>query len=269
TDGILLTEAARDRFLNRSEALIIDEAHARTLNIDFLLGYLKRLLPKRPALKLIVTSATIDPQRFSRFFNDAPVINVEGRGYPVTLRYRPPDDGVDMADAIESAVHELWREGPGDILVFLPGERDIRDVERHLTRALQSSKFTTTEIVPLYARLTRSAQNRVFAPGNGRRIVLATNVAETSLTVPGIRYVIDSGLARISRYATTARVQRLPIEPVSQASCNQRSGRCGRVAPGSCIRLFDEEDYASRPDFTDPEIQGTNVANGGLTLDRC
>ncbi|MDN5782598.1 MAG: ATP-dependent RNA helicase HrpA, partial [Luteimonas sp.] len=266
TDGILLAETARDRFLNRYEAIIIDEAHERTLNIDFLLGYIKRLLPQRPDLKLVVTSATIDPERFSRFFDDAPIVNVEGRGYPVTLHYRPPGEGVDLAEAIEAGVHELWREGSGDILVFLPGERDIRDTERHLSRALQGSKFANAEIVPLYARLTRSAQNRVFAPGNGRRIVLATNVAETSLTVPGIRYVIDSGLARISRYATTARVQRLPIEAVSQASCNQRSGRCGRVAPGLCIRLFEEDDYNNRPEFTDPEIQRTNLASVLLTM---
>src|SRR5699024_7105539 len=266
TDGILLAETARDRFLNQYEAIIIDEAHERTLNIDFLLGYIKRLLPKRPDLKLIVTSATIDPERFAEFFDDAPVVNVEGRGYPVTVRYQPPAEDTDTEVAIERAALELWREGAGDILVFLPGERDIRDTERHLSCALHSSKFANAEIVPLYARLTRSAQNRVFAPGNGRRIVLATNVAETSLTVPGIRYVIDSGLARISRYATTARVQRLPIEPVSQASCNQRAGRCGRVAPGICIRLFGEDDYNERPEFTDPEIQRTNLANVLLTM---
>jgi len=266
TDGILLAETARDRFLNRYEAIIIDEAHERTLNVDFLLGYLKRLLPSRPDLKVIVTSATIDPDRFAQFFNDAPVINVEGRGYPVTVRYRPPDDSTDVPEAVESAVRELWREGPGDTLVFLPGERDIRDTERHLIRALAGDKHANAEIVPLYARLTRSAQNRIFSTSGGRRVVLSTNVAETSLTVPGIRYVVDTGLARISRYSTSAKIQRLPIEPVSQASCNQRAGRCGRVAPGVCIRLFDENDYANRPAFTDPEIRRTNLASVLLTM---
>ncbi|MES1930115.1 ATP-dependent helicase HrpA [Salinisphaera dokdonensis CL-ES53] len=265
TDGILLAETARDRFLNRYEAIIIDEAHERTLNVDFLLGYLKQLLNKRPDLKVVVTSATIDPDRFAKFFGDAPVINVEGRGYPVTVRYRPPEEDADLALAIESGVRELWREGPGDILVFLPGERDIRDCEQHLTKALAGDKHNA-EIVPLYARLTRSAQNRIFSASNGRRVVLSTNVAETSLTVPGIRYVIDTGLARISRYSTSAKVQRLPIEPVSQASCNQRAGRCGRVAPGICIRLFDEDDYNNRPAFTDPEIRRTNLANVLLTM---
>ena len=265
TDGILLAETARDRFLNAYEAIIIDEAHERTLNVDFLLGYLKRLLARRPDLKLIVTSATIDPERFAAFFDDAPIINVAGRGYPVTVRYRPPAEGQDMPEAVEAAARELWREGPGDILVFLPGERDIRDAERHLTRALAGEKYSP-EIVPLYARLTRSAQNRIFSASNGRRIVLSTNVAETSLTVPGIRYVIDTGLARISRYSTAAKVQRLPIERVSQASCNQRAGRCGRVAPGICVRLFDEADYHDRPEFTDPEIRRTNLANVLLTM---
>ncbi|WP_353249097.1 ATP-dependent RNA helicase HrpA [Salinisphaera sp. T31B1] len=265
TDGILLAETARDRFLNAYEAIIIDEAHERTLNVDFLLGYLKQLLGRRPDLKVIVTSATIDPDRFARFFDDAPVINVEGRGYPVSVRYRPPDSDRDLPDAVERGVRELWREGPGDILVFLPGERDIRDCERHLSRALAGDKHNA-EIVPLYARLTRAAQNRIFSTSRGRRVVLSTNVAETSLTVPGIRYVIDTGLARISRYSTAAKVQRLPIEPVSQASCNQRAGRCGRVAPGICIRLFDEDDYDNRPAFTDPEIRRTNLANVLLTM---
>lgn len=270
TDGILLAETGRDRFLNQYEAIIIDEAHERTLNIDFLLGYLKRLLPKRPGLKLIVTSATIDPERFAQFFGDAPIINVEGRGYPVEVRYQPPqapdsDKTLDWSEAVEQAIRELWREGSGDILVFLPGERDIRDAEQHLSQALTDSKYSA-EILPLYARLTRSAQNRVFSPSNGRRVVLATNVAETSLTVPGIRYVVDTGLARISRYSTSAKVQRLPIEPVSKASCNQRAGRCGRVAPGVCIRLFDEDDFEARPDFTDPEIRRTNLANVLLTM---
>jgi len=265
TDGILLAETARDRFLSRYEAIVIDEAHERTLNVDFLLGYLKQLLDKRPDLKVVVTSATIDPDRFARFFGGAPVINVEGRGYPVTVRYRPPDEDADLALAIENGVRELWREGPGDILVFLPGERDIRDCERHLSKALAGDRHNA-EIVPLYARLTRSAQNRIFSASNGRRVVLSTNVAETSLTVPGIRYVIDTGLARISRYSTSAKVQRLPIEPVSQASCNQRAGRCGRVAPGICIRLFDEDDYNNRPAFTDPEIRRTNLASVLLTM---
>lgn len=270
TDGILLAEIGRDRFLNRYEAIVIDEAHERTLNIDFLLGYLKRLLPHRPDLKLVVTSATIDPERFAQFFDDAPIVNVEGRGYPVELRYRPArqagDDQLsDWPEAVAAAIGELWREGPGDILVFLPGERDIRDAEQHLSQVFAHSRFRA-EILPLYARLTRAAQNRVFSSSNGRRVVLATNVAETSLTVPGIRYVVDTGLARISRYSTAAKVQRLPIEPVSKASCNQRSGRCGRVAPGVCIRLFDEDDYAARADFTDPEIRRTNLANVLLTM---
>lgn len=265
TDGILLAETARDRFLNRYEAIVIDEAHERTLNVDFLLGYLKQLLPRRPDLKVVVTSATIDPDRFAQFFGAAPVINVEGRGYPVTVRYRPPEEDADLALAIENGVRELWREGPGDILVFLPGERDIRDCERHLSKALAGDRHNA-EIVPLYARLTRAAQNRIFSTSNGRRVVLSTNVAETSLTVPGIRYVIDTGLARISRYSTSAKVQRLPIERVSQASCNQRAGRCGRVAPGICIRLFDEDDYDNRPAFTDPEIRRTNLASVLLTM---
>lgn len=265
TDGILLAETARDRFLNKYEAIVIDEAHERTLNVDFLLGYLKQLLPRRPDLKVIVTSATIDPERFAEFFGGAPIINVEGRGYPVSLRYRPPEDSAGQPEAVEAGIRELWRDGPGDILVFLPGERDIRDAERHLSKALTDTKFNA-EIVPLYARLTRAAQNRIFSRSNGRRVVLSTNVAETSLTVPGIRYVIDTGLARISRYSTASKVQRLPIEPVSQASCNQRAGRCGRVAPGICIRLFDEADFGARSEFTDPEIRRTNLANVLLTM---
>ncbi len=264
TDGILLAETARDRYLNQYDTIIIDEAHERTLNVDFLLGYLKRVLEKRRDLRVIVTSATIDPERFAEFFADAPIINVEGRGYPVTVRYRPPETD-DTPGAIEGAVRELWREGPGDVLVFLPGERDIRDAEQHLAKALAGGKWPA-EVVPLYARLTRAAQNRIFSPSKGYRVVLATNVAETSLTVPGIRYVVDTGLARISRYSTAAKVQRLPIEPVSQASCNQRAGRCGRVAPGICVRLFDEDDFLGRPEFTDPEIRRTNLANVLLTM---
>jgi ATP-dependent helicase HrpA len=258
TDGILLAEIQGDRFLEQYDTLIIDEAHERSLNIDFLLGYLKRLLPKRPDLKLIVTSATIDPQRFSRFFGEAPVIEVSGRTYPVEIRYRPPreDGGDDPERAILEAVDELAADGPGDVLVFLAGERDIRDA----AEALRKHHPPSTEILPLYARLSASEQDRIFQAHASRRIVLATNVAETSLTVPGIRYVVDPGRARISRYAPSAAVQRLPVEAVSQASANQRAGRCGRVADGICIRLYSEEDFVSRPRFTDPEIQRTPLA---------
>ena len=272
TDGILLAEIQEDRFLNKYEVLIIDEAHERSLNIDFILGYLKSLLPKRPDLKVIITSATIDPERFSRHFDDAPMILVEGRTYPVEIRYRPlfiespdkegPNDVIEQVDGILNAINELSREGRGDILVFLSGEREIRDTAEFLNGA----KIKHTEIVPLYARLSASEQNRIFQSHSGRRIVLATNVAETSLTVPGIRYVIDTGTARISRYSSRSKVQRLPIEPISQASANQRSGRCGRVAEGICIRLYDEEDYQSRPEFTDPEILRTNLASVILQL---
>ena len=265
TDGILLAETTRDRYLSAYEAIIVDEAHERSLNIDFLLGYLKRLLPQRPDLKLIITSATIDPQRFADFFDDAPMLHAEGRSYPVEQRYVPLDDD-DLPAAIFNAAHGLWREAAGDILVFLPGERDIRDTESHLRKALSRTKFSAAEILPLYARLTRSAQDAIFKPSRGRRIVLATNVAETSLTVPGIRYVIDSGLARVSRYSTTAKIQRLPIEPVSQAACAQRAGRCGREAPGICVRLFDADDFEARPAFTDPEIRRTNLASVLLTM---
>ena len=266
TDGILLAETRRDRFLNRYEAIIVDEAHERSLNIDFLLGYLKRMLPKRPDLKLVITSATIDPERLSTFFDHAPIVAVEGRTYPVEVRYAPPTDSDDLPEAIWRSVQTLWREAAGDVLVFLPGERDIRDADQHLGRALAHSRFSGAEVLPLYSRLTRSAQDAIFKPSRGRRIVLATNVAETSLTVPGIRYVIDSGLARISRYSTASRVQRLPIEPVSQASCKQRMGRCGRVAEGICVRLFDEDDFDNRPPFTDPEIRRTNLASVLLTM---
>lgn len=260
TDGMLLAEMQQDRFLNQYDTIIIDEAHERSLNIDFLLGYLKQLLNKRPELKLIITSATIDPERFSKHFNDAPIIEVSGRTYPVEVRYRDPaemGDDVDQTDAIVSAVDELFREAPGDILVFLSGEREIRDTQDALNR----QQYRHTEVVPLYARLSASEQNRIFQSHSGRRIVLATNVAETSLTVPGIKYVIDPGFARISRYSARSKVQRLPIEPISQASANQRAGRCGRVSDGICIRLYSEDDYKGRPAFTDPEILRTNLAS--------
>jgi ATP-dependent helicase HrpA len=264
TDGVLLAEMQRDRQLSAYDTIIIDEAHERSLNIDFLLGYLHQLLPRRPDLKLLITSATIDPQRFARHFSDAPIIEVSGRTYPVEVRYQPIDDpdrpGVgdrDQIQAIVDAVDELSAQGPGDILVFLSGEREIRDT----ADALRALKLPETEITPLYARLSSAEQHRVFQPHRGRRIVLATNVAETSLTVPGIRYVVDPGTARISRYSNRTKVQRLPIEPISQASANQRKGRCGRVAEGICIRLYSEDDFAARPEFTDPEILRTNLAS--------
>ncbi|WP_137167251.1 ATP-dependent RNA helicase HrpA [Salinimonas lutimaris] len=260
TDGMLLAEMQQDRFLNQYDTIIIDEAHERSLNIDFLLGYLTQLLSKRPDLKLIITSATIDPERFSRHFSNAPIIEVSGRTYPVEIRYRPAEelgDDLDQTDAIVEAVNELGRESSGDILVFLSGEREIRDTQD----ALEKQKYCATEIVPLYARLSAAEQNRIFQPHGGRRIVLATNVAETSLTVPGIKYVIDPGTARISRYSARSKVQRLPIEAISQASANQRAGRCGRVSEGICIRLYSEDDYLGRPEFTDPEILRTNLAS--------
>ncbi|MFF9274180.1 ATP-dependent RNA helicase HrpA [Streptomyces griseosporeus] len=263
TDGILLAEIQTDRELRAYDTIIIDEAHERSLNIDFLLGYLKQLLPKRPDLKVVITSATIDPERFSRHFGDAPIIEVSGRTYPVEVRYRPllEEDGDDadrdQITAICDAVEELQAEGPGDILVFLSGEREIRDT----ADALNKKQYRFTEVLPLYARLSHAEQHRVFQPHTGRRIVLATNVAETSLTVPGIKYVIDPGFARISRYSHRTKVQRLPIEAISQASANQRKGRCGRTSDGICIRLYSEEDFLSRPEFTDAEILRTNLAS--------
>jgi len=262
TDGILLAEIQSDPELREYDTLIIDEAHERSLNIDFMLGYLRRLLPRRPDLKIIITSATIDPQRFSRHFNQAPIIEVSGRSWPVEVRYRPlSGEDEDQKErgrgqAILDAIDELAAEGPGDVLVFLPGERAIREA----SELLRKHHPPQTEILPLYARLSAAQQNRVFRPHKGRRIVLATNVAETSLTVPGIRYVVDIGLARLGRYSYRTKVQRLPIEAVSQASANQRAGRCGRVASGICIRLYGEDDYLARPEFTEPEIQRTNLA---------
>jgi len=261
TDGILLAEIQQDRFLNQYDTIIIDEAHERSLNIDFILGYLKQLLPKRPDLKVIITSATIDVERFSKHFNNAPVFEVSGRTYPVEIRYQPIVDNEngdeDQLESIFTAVKTLSKEGPGDILIFMNGEREIRDT----ADGLNALKLRDTEILPLYARLSNAEQNRVFQSHTGRRIVLATNVAETSLTVPGIRYVIDPGTARISRYSARTKVQRLPIEAISQASANQRAGRCGRVAAGICIRLYSEDDYLGRPEFTDPEILRTNLAS--------
>ncbi|EWH12332.1 helicase, ATP-dependent [Catenovulum agarivorans DS-2] len=264
TDGILLAEIQQDKFLNQYDTIIIDEAHERSLNIDFILGYLKQLLPRRPDLKLIITSATIDVERFAKHFNHAPVFEVSGRTFPVDIRYRPIEDLVseesddkDQLEGIYAAVKELTKEGLGDILIFLNGEREIRDTADGLNKL----KLRNTEILPLYARLSAAEQNRIFQSHSGRRIVLSTNVAETSLTVPGIKYVIDPGTARISRYSTRTKVQRLPIEPISQASANQRSGRCGRVSAGICIRLYSEDDFNNRPEFTDPEILRTNLAS--------
>ena len=269
TDGILLAEMQRDRFLNKYDTIIIDEAHERSLNIDFLLGYLKRLLPKRADLKVIITSATIDPESFAAHFadadgNPAPIIEVSGRTYPVEIRYRPLEFEAggkvvdqDPLDGLTEAIEELMHEGDGDILCFFPGERDIRDA----MEAIEGKKWKNVEVAPLFGRLSNQEQHRVFSEHRGRRIVLATNIAETSLTVPGIRYVVDTGTARISRYSTRTKVQRLPIEPISQASANQRSGRCGRVADGIAIRLYSEQDFESRSEFTDPEILRTNLAS--------
>ncbi|MGY2874594.1 ATP-dependent helicase HrpA [Marmoricola sp. URHA0025 HA25] len=275
TDGILLAELQHDRELKRYDTLIIDEAHERSLNIDFILGYLEQLLPRRPDLKVLITSATIDPEKFARHFTaadgtPAPIIEVSGRTYPVEVRYRPlvqlpedDDDGEvlvrDQTEAILAAVDELRADTPGDILVFLPGEREIRDTADALGRRAEGPRGF--DIVPLYSRLSAAEQHRVFEPHARRRVVLATNVAETSLTVPGITAVIDTGVARISRYSVRTKVQRLPIEPISQASANQRSGRCGRVEAGIAVRLYSEEDYQARPEFTEPEILRTTLAS--------
>jgi ATP-dependent helicase HrpA len=265
TDGILLAEMQRDRQLLRYDTLIIDEAHERSLNIDFILGYLRRLLPRRPDLKVIITSATIDPERFSKHFWDAPVIEVSGRTYPVEVRYRPladpdrpRDEPKDQTQGIVDAIRELRAEGPGDVLVFLSGEREIRDTADALA---DQPGLADLEVLPLYARLSAAEQHRVFQPHRRMRVVLATNVAETSLTVPGIRYVVDPGTARISRYSQRTKVQRLPIERISRASADQRKGRCGRTSDGICIRLYSEEDFESRPEFTEPEILRTNLAS--------
>lgn len=262
TDGILLSELTQDHYLNKYDTIIIDEAHERSLNIDFLLGYLKKIIEKRHDLKIIITSATIDVETFSKHFNNAPIIEVSGRTYPVETRYRPPIENDDNEDndlsyEILSAINELGNIDLGDILVFLDGERSIYEICHYLNKC----NLKHTEVLPLYARLSVEEQNKIFQPHSGRHIVLATNVAETSLTVPGIKYVIDTGIARISRYSTRTKVQRLPIEPISQASADQRKGRCGRTAPGICIRLYDETEFLGRPQFTDPEILRTNLAS--------
>lgn len=264
TDGILLAETQTDRFLTAYDTIIIDEAHERSLNIDFLLGYLKQLLPRRPDLKIIITSATIDAERFSKHFNNAPVLEVSGRTFPVDILYRPlhsqdeDEAEIELTDAIVDAADELARLGEGDILVFLPGEREIRETAEALRK---SPLRRDDEILPLFARLSNAEQHKIFHPsGNKRRIVLATNVAETSLTVPGIRYVIDTGLARVKRYSARAKVEQLHVEKISQAAARQRSGRCGRVSAGVAVRLYSEDDFNTRPAFTDPEIIRSNLA---------
>ncbi|MCX7545313.1 ATP-dependent RNA helicase HrpA [Marinicella gelatinilytica] len=259
TDGILLQQTLRDRWLNDYDTIIIDEAHERSLNIDFLLGFIKKLLPKRPDLKVIITSATIDTEKFSAHFNDAPIINVSGRSYPVTTHYRPPEElGIDLEEAIIRAVDEFYQlKKTGDILVFLPGEREINDtIER-----IKKKHLPNTEVLPLYARLTGAQQMQIFYPGDKRRIIVSTNVAETSLTVPRIHCVIDSGLARISRYSARSKIQGLQIEAIAQDSADQRQGRCGRIAPGHCYRLYSEADYDSRPEHSDAEILRTSLAS--------
>ncbi|HFC30578.1 MAG TPA: ATP-dependent RNA helicase HrpA, partial [Oceanospirillales bacterium] len=259
TDGILLAETQNDKFLNNYDCIIIDEAHERSLNIDFLLGYLKQLAKKRKGLKIIITSATIDTAKFSKHFDDAPIINVEGRSYPVEVEYRPlAEDNDDLNLGIYSAVTEIYANShEGDILVFLSGEKEILEAQDYLTR----KHIRSTEILPLYARLTAAQQMRVFHPGSLRRIILTTNVAETSLTVPRIHYVIDSGLARVSRYSSRSKIQGLLVEGISQAAANQRKGRCGRIADGVCYRLYSEEDFNLRDEHTDPEILRTSLAS--------
>ncbi|HTY93419.1 MAG TPA: helicase-related protein, partial [Steroidobacteraceae bacterium] len=266
TDGILLRQLTSDADLRAYDTLIIDEAHERSLNIDLLLGALKRLTARRPELRVIVTSATLDTGRLSGFFDGAPVVNVEGTGHPVQIRYRPlaaaDEEAAELSlpEGIVAAVHELTASDPdprGDILVFLPGEKHIREA----ALALERAGVPHLEIMPLYARLTAQQQQRIFEPHSTRRVILATNVAETSLTVPQVRHVIDSGLARISRYSVRSKVQRLPLEPISRASANQRRGRCGREAPGICIRLYSEEDFELREEFTPPEILRTHLAS--------
>ena len=264
TDGILLAETQTDRYLSAYDTIIIDEAHERSLNIDFLLGYLKQLLPRRPDLKVIITSATIDAERFSQHFNNAPVLEVSGRTYPVEVLYRPlhstdeDEAEIELADAIVDAADELARHGAGDILVFLPGEREIREAAEALRK---STLRRNDEILPLFARLSNAEQHKIFHPnGSKRRIVLATNVAETSLTVPGIKYVIDTGLARVKRYSARAKVEQLHVEKISQAAARQRAGRCGRVSAGVCVRLYAEDDFNTRSAFTDPEIIRSNLA---------
>ncbi|MDR1386185.1 MAG: ATP-dependent RNA helicase HrpA, partial [Propionibacteriaceae bacterium] len=255
TDGVLLAEIAHDRDLERYDTVIVDEAHERSLNIDFLLGYLKQLLARRRDLKVVITSATIDTARFAAHFDDAPVVEVSGRAYPIELRHRPLTPDQDQAEAVVRQAAELLRQTPGHVLAFFSGEREIKDAA-----SLAQLELPEAEVVPLFARLSADEQARVFTPSRRRRLILATNVAETSLTVPGVTAVIDTGWARISRYSTRSKVQRLPIEPISRASADQRAGRCGRIGPGVCVRLYSEEDYASRPEFTEPEILRTSLA---------
>ncbi|MGJ8663017.1 MAG: ATP-dependent RNA helicase HrpA, partial [Marinicella sp.] len=259
TDGILLQQTLRDKWLNDYDTIIIDEAHERSLNIDFLLGFIKQLIVKRTDLKIIITSATIDTEKFAKHFNDAPIINVSGRSYPVTAHYRPLDESnIELNQGIIRAMDEIYALGPeGDVLVFLPGEREINEAAEQLKR----KHLPQTEILKLYARLTATDQMKIFKPGNKRRVILTTNVAETSLTVPRIHYVVDSGLARISRYSARSKIQGLQIEPIAQDSANQRMGRCGRIAEGHCFRLYAEQDFESRPEHTDAEILRTSLAS--------
>ncbi|VAX39588.1 ATP-dependent helicase HrpA, partial [hydrothermal vent metagenome] len=270
TDGVLLAEMQRDRQLRQYDTIIIDEAHERSLNIDFLLGCFRRLLDRRPELRVIITSATIDPQRFSEHFGGAPIIEVSGRTYPVEVLYRAPGATAagtfaDTSQPIIEAVAECAEHGEGDVLVFLPGEREIREASKAL-HASSVPVIREAEVLPLYARLSAREQLRAFQPHDRRRILLATNIAETSVTVPGVHFVVDTGVARISRYSSRSRVQGLEVEPISQASANQRAGRCGRVADGVCIRLYSEDDFAERPAYTDPEILRSNLAGVVLRM---